>query len=213
VTFNYDTMLEDALQTEDMSFHRVNDYVADPRYKVIKLHGSVNWARPVLTPLDNPVSPMSDQEVMEELIGKAPDLRFAQSVEIIDQLTCKRGDRALFPALAIPTESKTDYGYPPHVDNLTSLLGQITKVMIIGWRANEKAFLQLLSRKLEGAPKIAIVAGSAKGGTEVKEELVSAGIQGYGKDFHNITIVDGGFSGFVRGEADQFLSTSTINQP
>jgi hypothetical protein len=40
-TFNYDTMLERALL--DVRFPTIESYVAHPRFKVIKLHGSVDW--------------------------------------------------------------------------------------------------------------------------------------------------------------------------
>lgn len=49
VTFNYDTLLEDALRP----VHRIlalSDYISHSYYKLIKLHGSVNWAHEVDSP-------------------------------------------------------------------------------------------------------------------------------------------------------------------
>src|SRR5690242_12011068 len=49
VTFNYDTLFDDALTNLLPRFHLrgIHDYTADPRYQLFKLHGSVNWWRDV----------------------------------------------------------------------------------------------------------------------------------------------------------------------
>ena len=53
VTFNYDTMLEAALPAVNVQIHGLPDYIASDRYKVIKPHGSVNWAHEVDTPIED----------------------------------------------------------------------------------------------------------------------------------------------------------------
>jgi len=50
VTFNYDLMLETALSALGIPIKTISDYVADDRYKLIKLHGSVTWGRRVHAP-------------------------------------------------------------------------------------------------------------------------------------------------------------------
>ncbi|MGH9277610.1 MAG: SIR2 family protein, partial [Acidimicrobiales bacterium] len=46
VTFNYDTLLERAIEDAGpkLHFNDLSDYVAHPRLKVFKLHGSCDWA-------------------------------------------------------------------------------------------------------------------------------------------------------------------------
>ena len=45
VTFNYDTMLEDALSEMRVQLSsEMSSYIADDVCKVFKVHGSVNWA-------------------------------------------------------------------------------------------------------------------------------------------------------------------------
>ena len=39
VTFNYDTLLEDALPTVGLKVLEIADYISSDRYKLIKLHG------------------------------------------------------------------------------------------------------------------------------------------------------------------------------
>lgn len=47
-TFNYDTLLEDALPGIGLTLQAMSDYVAGhPHFKVVKLHGSINWAHQV----------------------------------------------------------------------------------------------------------------------------------------------------------------------
>ena len=44
VTFNYDTMLEKAIEQElAVHFQFMGSYVSRPDLKVFKLHGSVDW--------------------------------------------------------------------------------------------------------------------------------------------------------------------------
>jgi hypothetical protein len=50
VTFNYDRMLDWAMPTVGVTIAQLKDYVANEDYKVIKVHGSVNWARLVEAP-------------------------------------------------------------------------------------------------------------------------------------------------------------------
>jgi hypothetical protein len=208
VTFNYDTMLEDALQTVGQSFRRIPDYV-HCRYKVIKLHGSVNWVRPVNTEdFDNVVARQTDLEVAHEMIEKGTELEFTGELEIADGPISKKGDRALFPAIAIPTEAKKKFECPDeHVEYLKSFLRNVSRIAVIGWRAAEKEFLQLLCQQLETAPQVVVAGSNMAGSKKIKDKLVSAGIKGIGKDHENIILADGGFSGFVRVGADDFLRT------
>jgi hypothetical protein len=207
VTFNYDTMLEDALRTRGKTIRRIEDYVPDmPFYKTIKLHGSVNWVHPVSSLRRDAIASMTDIEVAQQLIGDPPVLDEEEKnvFEIVESPVSKKGDRAFVPALAIPTETKRSYECPQHhIDVLTKHLPEVTKIIVIGWAANEDNFLKLLAQSLKDAPRTIIVAGSAKGGNEVKEKLLRAGIHFTSS---SITVTQGGFSNFVRGEADRFLS-------
>jgi hypothetical protein len=53
VNFNYDLLADDALSsTLGVDLSSVEMFVADPRYKYLKLHGSCNWSRKVRAPGD-----------------------------------------------------------------------------------------------------------------------------------------------------------------
>src|SRR5258708_37217739 len=50
VTFNYDTLFDDALTNLLPGFRlqSIDNYTSDPRYQLFKLHGSANWWREVV---------------------------------------------------------------------------------------------------------------------------------------------------------------------
>lgn len=55
VTFNYDTLLEDALdRSRVLRLDRIDSYVSTARTRLVKLHGSADWAVRVHEPLGLP---------------------------------------------------------------------------------------------------------------------------------------------------------------
>lgn len=80
---------------------------------------------------------------------------------MIDNLTQQTSDSpALFPAIAIPVQSKIDFEMPPgHLELLKSIFRQLTKLLIIGWRATDAPFLQLFSEERETLDRTALRAG------------------------------------------------------
>jgi hypothetical protein len=206
VTFNYDMMLEDAVQHRGKVLHRIEDYLVDTAfYKIIKLHGSVNWVHPVLA--DSKILKMNNAEVGLELIRNASSQNVRNDIfEVLDPPANRKGDRVFVPALAIPTETKRNFECPAeHIYFLEQNLAKVTDIMVIGWAANEKNFLELLHQNLKAAPRVVIVSGNRQGGEEVKEKIMKAGIQ---FTEGSITVTEGGFSNFVRGEAESFLQRS-----
>jgi SIR2-like domain len=144
VTFNYDTLLEDAL-TNFLGGFRLNaitDYVSDPRYKLFKLHGSVNWWRDVVaewTATRGMVgSPINWAATMFDPPGP-----YSESG---DFHVGGGGYPPCTPCLALPTATKdvADFACPEnHLADLTLLLPQVTDVLIIGWRGVEGHFLEI----------------------------------------------------------------------
>jgi hypothetical protein len=150
-TFNYDTMLEAALPTVGIRIQDLNDYIAGEDYKIIKLHGSSNWARDVqhvatATKLES----LNAWQVAYELIDYAPDLVLSQNYRIVSEYPIGRlSSRALFPALAIPVETKFSFECPEqHLDALRQCARKTSKLLIIGWRGMEEHFLRLLAENI-----------------------------------------------------------------
>lgn len=200
VTFNYDTLIEEALSAFGAEFESINHYVSHRIYKLIKLHGSVNWGRRVLSPY---ISADEDPWIIgRKVIDSAPTLSLASDFSIAKShpMAADTGF-VMFPALAIPVETKKSYECPAdHVDMLDELIPKASKILLIGWRGAEAHFLTKLK---ELAPKdlpYIVVAGSAKNASDVIDTLTAHGIDGR---FMHTT---GGFTEFILGrEIDGFL--------
>jgi hypothetical protein len=167
VTFNYDTLLEDATSTVGLTISGLRDYVSrDQAYKVFKLHGSVNWARLVeMNPYVGglPYANENPWTVAQYHIDNATSFKITDDFVRIDQRPCGLWERrvGLVPAIAIPVEKKAYFECPkPHLDQLERALPQVDKLLLVGWRATEDHFLSLLSAHLKGPLVAQIVAGS-----------------------------------------------------
>jgi hypothetical protein len=201
VTFNYDRLIETSLRGVGVRIGDLPDYIANDTYKLIKLHGSIDWAREVDTPLADPAR-RNAWEVAYELIERAADLSITQRYRVAKECPIAReGDVVLFPALAIPVESKQDYECPvEHVDALRSCAAELTKLLIIGWRATEVPFCELLAENVTRALDVMVVAGGEEKAREPIGKLQKAGIEG------NFVAARGGFTDFiVAREGDAFL--------
>jgi hypothetical protein len=174
VTFNYDRLIEDALLGAGLNLEptaaRQTDlarYVTDTRYRLAKLHGSVDWGW-----ISNDPNPTDVQSAMATLIQKMalppsqpPDLpvlsdSIAQMAQTspTESLFMRSVDRyAVFPAIAIPTETKRTFECPDqHLKALKQDLPKVTKMIVIGWRATEDHFLDLLAGD-SGGPKLELL--------------------------------------------------------
>jgi len=205
VTFNYDTMLEDALPVVDITIHDLPDYVSSDYYKVAKLHGSTNWAHRVNAEVKD-IRNRNAIDVANELIERRADLNVLQDFLII-QSPLGDPNRPLpsevpwFPALAIPVENKQDYECPEaHREELRNCIPDVTGILLIGWRATEKTFLQLLKDNLRGRVQMMAVNGSEASSKETMGRLVQEGIRGI------LHTTKSGLSDFVtHREVDDFL--------
>jgi len=203
VTFNYDTMLEDALALIGIKINSLTDYISSDDYKIIKLHGSINWVHPVETPIEN-VNGRSNWDIANELIERTTNLKIGPSFLMVNTYpSSKLHKMPLFPALAIPVETKQNYECPPeHFEALRKCLPEVTKILLIGWRATESIFLQLLGDNLRKGVHVMTVAGGTKEAEESNRRLQEAGIRG--KFFPS----GAGFSDFVvHREGDGFLGS------
>ena len=202
VTFNYDTMLEDAIQVVGIRIESLSDYIASDDCKIIKLHGSVNWAREVKTSIGD-VGSRDVFSIANILIDKVTELDISSEYRMINDywITMKDPKRVFFPALAIPFETKKNYECPSeHVEALERCILEVTKILIIGWRATESHFVSLLCEKLRANVQIMTVAENRDKATESNQRIQEAGIKGM------YLASDFGFSDFLKHhEVAKFL--------
>ncbi len=115
VTFNYDTMLDAALPTVGVYLRSIDEYISS-KYKVIKVHGSVSWAREVESPIEQP-NQVNDDQLLRILIEKAASLKLTDRYHLANQRPTVRMDlqRVAIPAIAIPVQTKGEFECPADV--------------------------------------------------------------------------------------------------
>ena len=193
VTFNYDTLLETALESVDLHIHSIDHYISDPRYKLIKLHGSVNWGRVVIRHDDLKVLRDKPPALAHELIEGVTDQMVSGEYRAsVTPPLAMLGDDLLFPAIAIPVETKKDYECPDqHLRALEELLPNVTKLLIIGWRGAEAHFLALVKKRFTRSVPGFVVSGNHEDATETIATIQKAGINVH------LRPASGGFTKFI----------------
>ena len=194
VTFNYDRMLERALEQFGCSFKEISEYTQHPRFKLFKLHGSVNWGRRVLNYLGEwKEQNHKNHETMKELIQRASSLMLSDQYKVIDHPdVVVNGGAVYFPALALPIDKKQGFDCPQtHLDLLCQDLKDVIRIMTIGWRGSEAHFLELLKTNLPRSASLMVVAKDGTESHDIGKHLESNGI------VQALTAYPGGFSDFV----------------
>lgn len=201
VTFNYDLLLDDALRK--LSLLDLGDfrtYVDGGKYKVFKLHGSVNWLHKVAHP--HRIDGLSQQPEWEDWWRTTNNSYYIyadeswSASESGNRPDIDLSDHCWYPAIAIPTPNKPHFECPSyHLECLRRELPSVDRVVTIGWRGREAHFLRLLRETVKGQMEIVpVVAGSADDVEEVRWQLIDgAGIIGLSG-----SPIAGGFSEAIR---------------
>lgn len=169
VTFNYDTILEEAMsQILGINFTEIRNYVLDPNYILVKLHGSVNWGR-MVEEYPSPIHSWNQEQMIEYSAGLPVGKGYM--VARNRPLLIEEG-QLVVPAIAIPVQKKNEFVCPEeHVLALNEVLPEVTKIITIGWRATEAEFLTKLSSKLTRRPQLMVVSGDDAGAKETQRNL------------------------------------------
>ena len=191
VTFNYDRLIEAALPAVGVDITDMNAYISHPHYKLIKLHGSVNWARRVSNPMTN--LGRSAMPIAQELIMLAPHLTITDEYRMVSQYPIATdGVNALFPAIAVPVQNKPDFECPAeHLKALRDFIPKVDTLLLIGWSATQIAFLEMLKQGLRHQARGLIVAESTEEAARVAYSIDAHGLK------LNFYYTTGGFSNFI----------------
>jgi len=205
VTFNYDTLLEDALNDFGLSIEAIPDYTKKHSfYRVFKVHGSVNWARIVENEIQSQ-NPTHAWSVTHEWIQRAAELNITDNYILCREYpTAVVGGRPAFPAIAIPVEKEKNFECPPNLlEELKALLPQTTRILVIGWRATEEHFLNLLKTYLKPGVRLHVVAKGLKDAVDTRVRICQALTNS--RPSH-ASESDEGFSDFIlSGKVEKFL--------
>jgi hypothetical protein len=223
-TFNYDTLLDDACTYAlRMQFKDIGDYLkTNLRFDVLKLHGSWNWTRRTKDVYESPVSaraliasadelnPSDRYEINSAVPGsqskKGPVHEPASRAVRADDF--RSGHYGLLPALAMPMRTKSEFDCPaPQVEALSKAVSRARSLLVIGWRAQEEHFLNVVRRNAPGPLEVHIVSGSATGGQQVRDRLMSAGVSG------NFSFFTAGFTDYLHSHSVDALLHGAAGRP
>jgi hypothetical protein len=207
VTFNYDTLIEEALSMFDLSFTDMGHYTQHPSYKLIKLHGSVNWVRPTRLPIEN-IEQIRPNEIAQYMIRGIDAANVYDETFVLHASVPPRhiGRFPCLPAIAIPVQAKSSFECPQdHVTALTRVIPDVDKLVVVGWRGQELHFTSLF-KLLRKDIAVLIVAGDDKDAQQTRTALEGAGVKGH------YALHPGGFSDLIRKEhlIDEFLSIESV---
>lgn len=196
VTFNYDTLLEEGCRRAyDVVCDDFPLYVSDPRFKVFKAHGSVNWWRHV-----------SDAGGFKQALRHAATLRWTDTYTAVGlgMIPDPIGVEAdVVPAIAVPTAAKYSFECPPdHLRQLQEHIAGVTQALVIGWQGAEQHFLKMWRVAHPGPlERLCVVSGGPDQAARVLQNLRANGITATHE-----RLGSGGFSAFLwRNELGEFL--------
>lgn len=201
VTFNYDTLFEESLNFFRIGTETLNDYVQQ-RYKLFKLHGSINWWHDVSFQGHRDL--VSGWHDKSRVIDSAAEIRIDENIRLYQSAPQNiPAKNPIIPALAIPLQTKPKFECPvEHIGVLETLIPKVTKIITIGWRAMENHFLELLSKHLTGEVEFLSVSGNERDATETNHRIKEARILG------NYDAYNAGFTEFVKSRRIiKFLTT------
>lgn len=206
VSFNYDTLLEEALDStvglkiDDMASYLKSDY------QVVKLHGSINWAHRIVGPSIDLSG--SETDIASHVIDNAQRLDVNPSIDLVSRYQLARGGAGpIIPALSIPVATKSVYECPELFQvELMDALSQVDKVLMIGWKAGENRFLGSMAQRMRGKVRIMIVSSGEKDPVTVKIKVGrNLGAVGMAADY---SFGKKGFSHAITShEIDEFLKS------
>lgn len=211
VTFNYDHLLDRALARVlhmDSGFRSMGDYIDNDDFKLLKVHGSVDWVRMV-----NLSATSRDPNAMASGIRFAADHPLPADADILT-ITESGGvsnSSLRVPAIAIPVQEKSLFELPnSHLDALRRYIDATTDLIVIGWRAMERHFLELWHAQTppeyapQGPPhlKRVLIVDKGEGAQVVEAQLRSVALVEASVESHT-----NGLSAFLQsGDLERFLS-------
>lgn len=192
VNFNYDTLIEEALEkTLHYTFNNLSEYIDTENKNILlfKPHGSCNWVKFFKQPFIQPNSVITNKLASISDMAKyfyESKFQYTEILKLLaDDYSVRNGlpERKLvgvmdwnklrefeyLPQLLIPYKEKDGFAMPDfHTDHLNIFMEGIEDIMIIGWKGTEIKFQELLANKLKGR-RLNISIINNDDGTSIKE--------------------------------------------
>ena len=161
VTYNYDRMVERTFERLGVVLPDFGYYTSDPRWRLYKVHGSTDWVRPSgveipeMQKLDGFSIARATIATATEITAPGPIQRWTGGVPVSADLV------PMIPAIAVPYKTKQVFELPDeHLKALKETLPGVTRMLVIGWRAVDPPFLDLLREAQPSIERLIIVSRS-----------------------------------------------------
>ncbi len=204
ITFNYDFLLENAIiKATNQSFNKISDYINND-FKVIKLHGSCNWAYEIdsffsntnhsIEVADNYINAYGINDLLNRLNSLSQDMVYYNRPSEYPMSKVNGGTK-FFPAMVIPLNGENDFFAKrficptSHIDSDKKALTNAKRIIIIGWSAYDEHFCTLLKTTCKYPIKIKIISNGH--GNDILERLKKY------LPLANIEIYNVGFSNYL----------------
>jgi hypothetical protein len=182
VTFNYDTLLDAVVLPRQL--RTLDDYTSNPMATLFKVHGSVNWGRRLAS------KTRYGGDTRSATIAEWRQWSLSDSWEIIPSLDNSIDLWPLMPQLAIPMQTKIEFVCPMSMLNkLREALPKTSRVLIVGWKAGDLPFVNLLAEHVRPRTRVHVVSGGDPG--SIARRLRGNGLDG---DFR---VFPGGFTKYL----------------
>jgi hypothetical protein len=195
VTFNYDLLLENALYTFDFKQRDPEKHLdSHPILKLFKLHGSVNWCRLVDLPDGTRLQP---QGLIEEANSIKLTDTFVRAIAM-EPNDMFAHNKPIFPAIAIPVQTKTEQYFEcpaNHRTYLRGMLKDVTKILIIGWQARGAHFLDMLRSNVPKLRHVMVVGENTSDARATLDYFVEQIGTHIPRNF--VFVGQGGFTNFI----------------
>jgi hypothetical protein len=211
-TFNYDTLMDEALQRAGLNYFRTEDAVSMPTAPFrgyFKLHGSTNWQYRVAIQKDVTHLPGGGRTIggrtlrtyppsEQELLGAKLSVNHQDSFQLTNE-----GEQYFesYPALAIPVAFKNDSMFViprPELQKLTDLLKEATGILVVGWRAMEGHFLDILRNARIDVPVQLVCRGGGPFASDILSKLGWSKIEDTKLDFPSYLAEEDRLDSFLR---------------
>jgi hypothetical protein len=208
LTLNYDTLLEIPLgRISNVRFDSEADYIADPRWLLVKLHGSTHWYRKFITNM----RVGSEPEFINLLrqIALPPSLEETVTMHPLPgHRNCAWNGGAYYPALTVPVDGKYEINCPDsHVARAREFLAQCPNYLIIGTSGRDDDLLDMLKAARPGGGQMRVV-GRAHEHTVETYERFKLALNPHSQREADVFWDDRGFSEFIdSGKLTEFLQS------
>lgn len=173
LVLNYDTLLESALTYyfDDHHFSELSDYTSDKKdFKVVKIHGSVNWFRP-MNHLTDTTGTWVDvvRSISVEALSEVPETDIFIQDEVANVSSVPPNDRRVYPVLTAPLAGKRlDQAVCPdgHLNFARDFLADCQKFLIVGTSGLDDDLMELLQANLHPGRGVHIHIVDSGGGAQ-----------------------------------------------